>query len=332
MRAGFYFLRVLYCLIGLIASPVFAQSPQIKVVAFAGASNWPFWVGQQKGFFEQNKIEAQLDITPNSIEMAKNLHQGRYDLALTSVDNIIAYDEGQGEAQLDGAVNFVALFGVDNGLLNVMAQPEITSFADLKGKTVSVDAMTTGFAFVLRDLLEKNQIGLHDVQWIKVGGGAQRLEALNKKEQALTLLNTPLDLLAEARGMRRLVNVQTSYGAYQGIVGASTRKTAQDKSDLLASFIKAFHQSVGWLADPSNKEEALSILQAKIPSMTRSTAEKAYQILLDPQQGLYRDLRINRLGMQTVLALRSRYGEPKKTLLDPERYIDENLLNRVLQK
>ena len=192
--------------------------------------------------------------------------------------------------------------------------------------------MTTGFAFVLRDILEKNQIGINDVEWIKVGGGAQRLEALIKKEQALTLLNTPLDLLAEARGMRRLVNVQTSYGAYQGIVGASTRKTVQEKSELLISFIKAFYQSVNWLANPSNKEEALSILQAKIPSITRSTAEKAYEILLDPIQGMYRDLRINRQGMQTVLALRTRYAEPKKTLSDPERYIDENLLIRALQK
>ncbi len=148
-----------------------------KVVAFAGASNWPFWVGQEKGFFKQAGLDVSLEITPNSVELARNLHHGRYDLALTSVDNVVAYVEGQGEADLGGPADFVAIFGVDNGLLSVMAVPEVKSFADLKGKTLSVDALTTGFAFVLRELLLRNGLGEGDVQIVRVGGGAQRLEA-----------------------------------------------------------------------------------------------------------------------------------------------------------
>src|SRR5687767_2857041 len=147
---------------GALASmtPSHAQTDPapLKVVAFAGASNWPFWVGQEKGFFKREDIAVSLEITPNSVELAKNLHQGRYDLALTSVDNVVAYDEGQGEADLGGPADFVAIFGVDSGLLSIMAAPDVKSFADLKGKTLSVDAMTTGFAFVLRDLLQRNGV------------------------------------------------------------------------------------------------------------------------------------------------------------------------------
>jgi ABC-type nitrate/sulfonate/bicarbonate transport system substrate-binding protein len=71
-----------------------AEAEPFKVVAFAGASNWPFWVGQEKGFFRREGVEVVLELTPNSVELAKNLHAGRYDLALTSVDNVVAYDEG----------------------------------------------------------------------------------------------------------------------------------------------------------------------------------------------------------------------------------------------
>src|SRR5665647_857982 len=99
---------------------VAAAAEPFKVVAFAGASNWPFWVGQEKGFFQKQGLDVTLAITPNSTEMAKNLFNGVFDLALTSVDNIIAYDEGQGETDLGGPADFVALFGVDNGLLHVM--------------------------------------------------------------------------------------------------------------------------------------------------------------------------------------------------------------------
>ena len=46
--------------------------------------------------------------------------------------------------------------GGDGGFLSVVAQPSVKSFADLKGKTLSVDAMTTGAAFVLRELVARN--------------------------------------------------------------------------------------------------------------------------------------------------------------------------------
>jgi len=64
----------------------FAQAgAPLRVVAFAGASNWPFWVGQEKGFFKREGTDVSLELTPNSVELARNLHTGRYDLALTSV-------------------------------------------------------------------------------------------------------------------------------------------------------------------------------------------------------------------------------------------------------
>ena len=96
----------------------------LKVVAFAGASNWPFWVCQQENLFVRENVDVSLDFTPNSVEMAKNLMARRYDLALSAVDNAIAYNEGQGEADIGAPADFVALFGVDNGLLSVMARSE----------------------------------------------------------------------------------------------------------------------------------------------------------------------------------------------------------------
>src|SRR5882757_4794242 len=175
--------------IGAVSQTGRAQSMQpLKIVAFAGASNLPFWVGQERGLFQREGVEPALEITPNSVEMAKALHEGRYDLALTSVDNIVAYDEGQGEAALAGPADFVALFGVDNGMLSVMAAPDIGSVAALKGRTVSVDAMTTGFAFVLREMLARNGLAEGDVTFMRVGGGAQRLAALLQGDQAATLL------------------------------------------------------------------------------------------------------------------------------------------------
>ncbi len=73
-----------------------------KVVAFAGASNWPFWAAESKGLFAREGLTVSLDFTPDSVALAQNLHAGVYDLALSSIDNIVAYDEGQGEVDLGG--------------------------------------------------------------------------------------------------------------------------------------------------------------------------------------------------------------------------------------
>ena len=73
-----------------------------KIVAFAGASNWPYWAAEANGLFARHGLEPVLDFTPDSIAMARNLHDGVYDLALSSIDNVVAYDESQGEADLGG--------------------------------------------------------------------------------------------------------------------------------------------------------------------------------------------------------------------------------------
>ena len=304
---------------------------QLKVSAFAGASNLPIWAGQEKGLFAKENVEPILEITPGSIQLAQNLQAGKIDLALTSIDNIVAYDEGQGEADLGAPAHFVALFGIDNGMLSLMAAPDIASIADLKGKTLSVDALTTGYAFVQREILARNGFKDGDVTLVKVGGGAQRLEALLKGEQKATLLNSPLDVIAEAKGYKRLVRAKDVLGAYQGISAATTREMLAQKRSAIAAFTRGFKASIAWIAAPANRDEAINLLVAKMKGMERPAAERSYDKLLDPVDGMYRDLKIDMAGFKTVLELRSKYAQPARQLTDASRYIDMDFLASALK-
>jgi ABC-type nitrate/sulfonate/bicarbonate transport system substrate-binding protein len=298
----------------------------LRVVAFAGASNLPLWAGQEQGLFARHGVEVSVEITPNSKAMARDLYDGRFDLALTAVDNIVAYVEGQGEAALPGPADFVALFGVDDGMLNVMAQADVADLGALAGRTVAVDAMTTGFAFVLREMLSR--AGVADrVDWVAVGGGAQRLAALTAGEQAATLLNTPLDLAAEAAGCRRLARAKDAIGPYQGIVGAVRRGTAGTRRGAMIGFMRGFRDSLAWL--DANPAGAAALLEERM-RMAPAVAARAAAALLDPARGIFRDLRVDLDGMRTVLALRSRYGQPPRMLDDPERYLDLSLRAEAL--
>jgi ABC-type nitrate/sulfonate/bicarbonate transport system substrate-binding protein len=298
----------------------------LRIVAFAGASNLPLWAGQAQGIFARHGLEVSVALTPNSKAMALDLYEGRFDLALTSVDNIVAYDEGQGEAALPGPADFVALFGVDDGMLNVMAAPDVADLAALRGRKVAVDAMTTGFAFVLREMLGGAGIA-DDVEWVAVGGGAQRLAALKAGEQAATLLNTPLDLAAEAAGCRRLARAGDTIGPYQGIVGAVRRGVATERRGALVAFMRAFRDCLDWL--DAHRDAAAALLTEKL-SMPPPVAARAVAALLDPERGIFRDLGVDMDGMRTVLALRSRYGRDGVTLDDPMRYLDLSLRQEAL--
>jgi ABC-type nitrate/sulfonate/bicarbonate transport system substrate-binding protein len=293
----------------------------IKLLGFAGASNWPVWVGQTKGFFARNGLSTSLAITPNSTQMARDMASGAFDIALTSIDNVVAYVERQAEVEVPGASDFVAFLGIDDGMLSLMAAPGIASMADLKGRVLSVDALTTGFAFVLREALIKSGIGLDQVTIEAVGGGAQRLAALLDGRQAATLLNAPLDLLAEHAGAVRLADMSSIIGSYQG-VSAMARRAWLDlrRSDAVA-FVRAFHASLGWLTDPANRNEATAILRANLANTPPELAERIYARLTDPERGIRRDLSIDEAGLQTVLRLRSTYV-PQKHLTDPGRYVD----------
>jgi ABC-type nitrate/sulfonate/bicarbonate transport system substrate-binding protein len=298
----------------------------LRVVAFAGASNLPLWAGQDQGIFARHGIDLALELTPNSRAMARDLYEGRFDLALTAVDNIVAYDEGQGEAALPGPADFVALFGVDDGMLSVMAAADVATIADLRGRTISVDAMTTGFAFVLREIL--GQAGVAErVEWVAVGGGAQRLAALLEGAQAATLLNTPLDLAAEARGFRRLLRARDVIGPYQGIVAAARRGVVAERRDTLVAFTRAFRETIAWL--DAHRIEAATTLAART-GMPPAVAARATEALLDPAAGLFRDLRIDAEGLRTVLRLRSAFAAPRKALTDIARYLDPAIRDAAL--
>src|SRR3989442_732433 len=119
------------------------------------------------------------------------------------MDTIVAYQEGQGEAKIPDNPDLFAFLGGDGGFLSVVSAPSVKSFADLKGKTVSVDAMTTGFAFVARELLVRNGVTETDVTFVRAGGTSNRYRELIAGKHDATLLRTPFELLVRQRGFNQ---------------------------------------------------------------------------------------------------------------------------------
>jgi ABC-type nitrate/sulfonate/bicarbonate transport system substrate-binding protein len=321
------------CVLGaLLAFAASAQAPaRLEVIVFPGGFNWPIWVAQDKGFFRDNGVEVNLTPTPGSVFQMVNLIDGKFDIAMTAVDNLIAYREGEGEDPKVGP-DLVAVMGADQGFLKLVSVPEIAAIDGLRGKTVSVDARTTGYAFVLFELLDRAGLREPDYKVERAGGVLQRFQALMEKKHDATLLLSPFEVQAEARGFHVLASASAAFGAYQGLVGAVRQSWAAQHRDAVVGYVRAYAQGVEWLYDPANRAEAIALFRKNLPSMSAEGAEAAYRVLLDAKTGFQRKAAIDLDGVDRVLTLRTKWSEQKKPLGRPSRYYDPTYYDAAMRR
>jgi len=309
-----------------------AQAPKrLEVIVFAGGFNWPIWVAQEKGFFGENGIEVNLTPTPGSVYQLVNLIDGKFDIAMTAIDNLIAYREGQGEEPKIGP-DLVAVMGADQGFLKLVSVPEVTSITALRGRTVSVDARSTGYAFVLFEILDRNGLREPDYKVERAGGVLQRFQALMEKKHDATLLLSPFEVQAEARGFHTLASASQVLGPYQGLVAGVRRQWAEQHREPLIGYIRAYARAVEWLYDPANKADAIAIFRRNLPSMSAEGVEASYRLLLDPQTGFQRRGAVSVEGVTRVLALRSKWAEPKKELGPATTYYEPAYYDAAMRR
>jgi ABC-type nitrate/sulfonate/bicarbonate transport system substrate-binding protein len=324
----------LACAMTALAAGAQPQPPvltALHVLAFDGGWNLPIWVAQRNGLFEAQHLDVQLAYTPTSGFLVSSVLNGKADIAFATIDNVVAYQEGQGEAKIPDNPDLFAFMGGDGGFFSLVSSPSVKSVADLQGKTVSVDAMTTGLAFVVRELIERGGVSESQVTFVRAGGTATRYRELMAGNHDATLLRTPFELLAESRGYHPIAKAET-LGAYQGTVGITRRAWAREHEATLVGFLRAYKAATDWLYDPANREVAQALLVAHIRDMTPALAKRSYELLVSDKGGLSRDLAPDTAGIRTVLQLRGKFATPRKTLSDPMKYVDLTYYDKAFGK
>jgi ABC-type nitrate/sulfonate/bicarbonate transport system substrate-binding protein len=328
-------LRTLATLPMMASGLASAQTPslaKVSVISFGGGFNLPLWAARDQGFFTRNGIDAQLTVTVDSKQVFSGMMAGTYDVAITALDNILAYQEGQGQVKFDPPSDFFGFMGSDDGFLSLVASPQVKTVADLKGKTISVDSMSNGFSFALREILARNGLAETDVQWALAGGTDRRFAALMEGQHAATMLRAPFDLQAKNRGFNQLATTRDVIGPYMGIVGAARRSWAKDHETTLVGFIRAYRDAIRWLEEPGNRAQAQALLMKNVPNMNEQIAAQSCEMLLDPKSGFFSDVHLDEKGVQAVMDLRSKLGEGGRKLTDSSKYIDRQYWQTAMQK
>ena len=160
MRASFVktFSAAAACsVLALAATTASAQETKLAI----GISGWtgyaPLSLAQKEGIFKKHGLDVDIKMIPQKdrhLALASNSIQ----CAATTVQTHMAW------TQMGVPITQIFLMDKSTGADGLVVRDGIKSFADLKGKTIAVDATGTTPYFMLASMLKKNGMSLKDVK------------------------------------------------------------------------------------------------------------------------------------------------------------------------
>jgi ABC-type nitrate/sulfonate/bicarbonate transport system substrate-binding protein len=315
--------------VGLVCGGAKAQAPsaeKIKVLTLLGKP-LQLAVAEGQGIFAKYGVAVETENLPNSDVLRANLAAGKGDLAYLAVDNAVAMVELAHE-------DVVIVMGGEGSQNELMAQPEIKSIQDLRGKTLIVDAPNTAYALQMKRilLLSGMQAG-KDYEIKPFGATPARLAAMHEhKEYAGSMLGPPTSITAKHAGFVSLGSVQELIGPYQASGYFAERKWAQEHRDALVLYLAAIVEAQRWLMAPANKSQVIDLMTKEM-HLAPEVAAETYESYMSRPGGYEKDAGFNIEGFKNVLKLRAEVeGSWGGHAPGPEKYYDPTYYDAALAK
>jgi ABC-type nitrate/sulfonate/bicarbonate transport system substrate-binding protein len=322
-----WYLAFCLALTPFAAAPPTHAETAIAVTYFPGTGAGPIFAGIDQGFFAKEGLAVTAESTNGSVAQITAILDNRYQIGFGGLDDVIAYDAGQGEVPIKQKADLFAFIGTDSGALHVVAAPDVTGIEGLKGRTLAVDAKTTGFAFVLYRIAALHGLKPGDYQVLSAGSSQKRLEVLTQGQaQAAVVFKPVADQLA-AKGFHDLMPISDVFPHYQAAVVLARRSWAVPHRAALVGFIRGYIAATRWFLTPANKDAAIALLAKYTPGASPQAVAGVYAASLAVTSATSAIGRIDPAGVATAVALRDTYGTPKKKLGDPRGFYDLSYYN-----
>lgn len=253
-------------------------------------------VARARGLFAAEGLDVKVTNTPSSTEQMRSLSKGAFEIVSTAFDNVLAWSGREG-----GEIVAIAQ-PIDRAMLPVYVRPEIHDWNDLRGKKLAADAVDTAYALVLRRILLAHGLDLDrgDYELVALGATEHRLESMKRGETFAAVLNPPFDAQAEAAGFVRFADQRSVLPNYTATVLAVNRAWAEKNRETVLAFLRAWLAGVRWVNDPTNREEAIKLVGARLKLNPKLAAERVAE---ETATGA-----INVPGLDAVLNLRTQFG------------------------
>ena len=244
-----------------------AQSTKIHISAPSKSLSWfPIHLSREKGFYRAEGLDVDYVIMKPQIAMQ----------ALIAGD--VGYTTALGStirAALRNVPLRVVMTIADKPLFALIARPSITSVEELKGKVVGISSFGASTDTYARALLRRFKlIPNQDVKIIALGGGMNRIAAMEAGAIDAALIEAPYNVMLERKGFRKILFVGDLIPS--PLAGLGTRlEKIHKQPDEVQRLVRATLRGIQFAK--SNKPESIRSIM-KWTDMDQGLAEGSYEM------------------------------------------------------
>jgi ABC-type nitrate/sulfonate/bicarbonate transport system substrate-binding protein len=231
------------------------------------ASVFALLIAQKEGYLRDENLDLQLLSIRGEIAIRTTL-AGEVDFFTNAGSALAAAVRGV-------PVRIVTVFQDKPGW-DLIAQPDIKSIAQLRGKNIAIMSPEGSLAVVAREILRKNGIDpAKDVNLVVMGGDEVRFPALQTKAIQATLFNTAMSIRAQREGFSKLAVASDYANLIEGGLATSTDRLKQS-SDKIFHLIRASLKGIQFFL--GKKEPAIKYMMEALRMKDRELATTIYDI------------------------------------------------------
>jgi ABC-type nitrate/sulfonate/bicarbonate transport system substrate-binding protein len=222
---------------------------------------------------------------------------------------------------LSGRKTVGVVITVSNPIYFLAVRPEITSFADLKGKTITITNPHDGITIWTRELLARHELKTGDVNLKNIAGSDSRFECLNSGECAGATLDQPAIFKALDAGHHVLgLTNEVAPLLYQMDVVNPVWAAAH--RDAIAKYIRATTAAMRFIMDPGKRDEVVKVM-VDFMNQPEPRVRQMLALIWDPKNRvLPQTTALDPGAVRQAIALLGKYDVLNQPLPPAERFID----------
>jgi ABC-type nitrate/sulfonate/bicarbonate transport system substrate-binding protein len=277
----------------------------------------PVTIAEREGFFAREGLSIQVlqPIPGGADNQITALHNDSVDITHVATPFLI-------RAALAGSDAVAIAAEFNNPIYTLMAKPEITSFADLRGKVVGLADEYGTITLSIRKLMALHGLMRGEFGVRVIEGTSARWACLRRGDCDAVVLGQPQDLTAMEQGYRMLGASTEAVPELLYTVTAVRRSFAQANKEAMVRYVRALSAAFPFIRNPANRDRVVrTVMQST--NASEAIAQQTLALFFEPERGVLpkqAELDVNGLGQ--VIAMMGEAGTIKPPLPSPDRFLD----------
>jgi len=276
----------------------------------------PVAIAEREGLFAREGLNLRVivPIPGGSDKMIAALHDEWVDVTHVATPFLV-------RAALAGSDAVAIAAEFKNPIYSLIAKPEITTFADLKGKLVGLADEAGSISISIRKLMAMHGVQRGDFAPKVIEGTPTRLGCLRRGECDAVVLGQPQDLQAIEQGYRLLGLSNEAVPDFLYTVTAARRSWAEAHKEAVTRYVRAMAAAFSFIREPRNRARVIKIVMESTGA-SELIAARTLDLFFAPERGVMPErAEIDLKGLEQVIVMMGEAG----TLKAPppaERFVD----------